>query len=39
MYVPSLLCPIVDVLQQSCFKWRVHRTAAIVQGKESAEQN
>lgn len=36
--VPSLFCPLIDVLQHSCFKWRVHRTAAFVEGKESAEQ-
>lgn len=36
--VPSLFCPLVDVLQHSRFKWRVHRTAAFVQGQESAEQ-
>lgn len=36
--VPSLFCPLIDVLQHSCFKWRVHRTAAFAEGKESAEQ-
>lgn len=38
LYVPSLFCPLIDVLQHSRFKWWVHRTAAIVEGKESAEQ-